>query len=124
LFEALEDRSSKCSQCILSALLKLFIVLLSISIASFPFKNLFLVNHNDRFVREAEVFLEEFDAEFARLSHCFVSSAVECIKEYFLPDNVVCSVETQLLRQVGCGDFQLTVCGLDLVVDSRHVVKV
>ena len=70
------------------------------------------------------MFLEEFDAEFARLSHHFVPFAVERIKEYFLADDVVCSVETQLLRQVGCGDFQLAVCGLDLVVDSRDVVIV
>ena len=57
-----------------------------------------LVNHNDRLIREAEVFLEEFDAEFTRFSHRFVLFAVERIKEHFLTDDVVGSVETQLLR--------------------------
>ena len=28
------------------------------------------------------------------------------------------------MRQVRCGDFQLAVCRLDLVVDSRDIVKV
>jgi hypothetical protein len=44
------------------------------------------------------VFLEEFDAEFTRFSHRFVLFAVERIKEHFLADDVVGSVETQLLR--------------------------
>ena len=70
------------------------------------------------------MFLEEFYAKFTRFSHRFIPSAVKRIKEYLLTNDVVCSVETQLLRQVGCGDFQLAVCGLDLVIDSRDVVKV
>ena len=70
------------------------------------------------------MFLEEFDAEFTRFSHRFVLFAVERIKEHFLADDVVGSVETELLRQVGCGDFQLAVCGLDLVEDHWDVVKV
>ncbi len=28
------------------------------------------------------------------------------------------------MRQVRCGDFQLAVCGFDLVVDSRDIVEV
>ncbi len=64
-----------------SGLGKLFVVLLSIQIAIIPCKNLFLVNHDDRLVREAEVFLEEFDAELSRPSHCFVLCTVERIKK-------------------------------------------
>ena len=70
------------------------------------------------------MFLEEFKTEFTCFSHRFVPSAVECIKEYFRTDDVVGSVETQLLRQVRCGDFKLAVCGFDLVVNHWDVVKV
>ena len=81
------------------------------------FKNLFLVNHDDLLVGEAELFLCEFDEQLARSSHWIISGTVKRIEEYLWTDDVICAVETQLLGQVRCSDFQLAVCRLDLVVD-------
>ena len=70
------------------------------------------------------MFLEEFDAELSRSSHRLILSTVERIKKQFRTDDVVSAIETQLLRQVRCGDFQLAVCGFDLVVDFGDFVEV
>ena len=81
MLKVFEDRGGERTKLIGSALRKLFIVLLSIQIVSIIKKNLFLVNHDDRLVREAKVFLEEFDAELSRSSHLLIPSTVERIKE-------------------------------------------
>ena len=120
-FETLEDRGSQRSEFIPCYLRKLLIVLLPICIVITICKKLSLVDHNNGIVGKAKVFLRKLDEELSGSCHKLVLAAVVCIEENFRSNDVIGAVETQLLRQIGCRDFETTVCGFSLVVDLRNV---
>ena len=67
------------------------------------------------------MFLRKFDEESAGSFHNLVLAAVVCIENNFGSNDVICTVKTQLLSQIGGLNFEATVCGLHLVVDLRNV---